>query len=77
MKLLDERLSPTPADIESSWSKKVPSNSSVMTYVNSPFRCISSDIPSAGAWESGNVWISVNACSLRLSRPRPEWPPIS
>jgi hypothetical protein len=44
-----------------------------MTYANSPFRCASSDIPSTGGRRSGNAWISVNACSPRLSRLRPEW----
>jgi len=32
---------------------------------------------SAGAWASGNAWISVNACSPRLSRLRPEWPALN
>jgi hypothetical protein len=30
-----------------------------------------------GVGERGNAWISVNACSPRLSRLRPEWPALN
>lgn len=53
---------------------RVPCDSFVTTYADSPFKCARSDFPSAGAWESGNAWTLVSACSPRLNRLRPEWP---
>ncbi len=48
-----------------------------MTYADSLLRCARSDIPATRGWWSGNAWISVNACSGRLSRLRPEWPTLN
>ncbi len=48
-----------------------------MTYADSPLRCARSDIPATRGWWSGNAWISVNACSRRLSRLRPECPTLN